>query len=185
MEKATGDGSPLIDPTKNVLDLVAADARRQDELAAQESKHFRELLAERDKLFDLRAQDAREIREAESNRIDAIRAVDVETGNKAAVVASAQITALAASTTVLADTLRAQVAVAATASDIALKAALTPIQNDVAELRRVQYQQQGERASRTESKDSTQWSTSTIISLFAVITAIAALALTFAKAVHP
>lgn len=52
---------PVIDPTKNVLDLVAAETKRQDDLRAAESLHIRDML-------NLRAEFAKELRAAEDIR---------------------------------------------------------------------------------------------------------------------
>ena len=52
---------PVIDPTKNVLDLVRAETKRQDDLRQAEANHLRDLL-------QLRAEFAKEIRQAEDLR---------------------------------------------------------------------------------------------------------------------
>ncbi|HEY9413122.1 MAG TPA: hypothetical protein VIQ30_00050, partial [Pseudonocardia sp.] len=70
-------GQPVLDPTKNVLDLVEAAIKRQDDLREMESQHQREI-------GDLRHQYEKELRKAETARIDAIRAVDVGAVNRAA-----------------------------------------------------------------------------------------------------
>lgn len=38
-------GTPVVDPTANVLDLVRAAIQRQDDLRESESRHIRELAA--------------------------------------------------------------------------------------------------------------------------------------------
>jgi hypothetical protein len=86
------------------------------------------------------------LREAEAKRIDAIRAVDVGAVNRAAEVSAAQAATLATQVTVSAETLRNQVAAAASAQTIALNAALDPIQKAIDDLRRTQFQQAGEQA---------------------------------------
>ncbi len=122
-------GYPAIDPTKNVLDLVAAAIERQDDLRHPVARHLRELA-------ELRANYDQRLREAETARIDAIRSVDVGAVNRAAEVSAAQAQTLAAQVAVSAETLRTQVAAAATAASTALSAALGPIQQDIADLRR-------------------------------------------------
>lgn len=52
---------PVVDPTKNVLDLVTAAIQRQDDLRDAEARHLKEIL-------DLRAEFSREIRQAENLR---------------------------------------------------------------------------------------------------------------------
>jgi hypothetical protein len=129
-------GNPVIDPTKNVLDLVAAAIKRQDDLREAESRHVREIAG-------LRAEYTAELRRAETARIDAIRAVDVGAVNRAAEVSAQQATTLAAQVAASAETLRTQVQAAATASNIALANALDPIQKAIDDLRRAQYEAQG------------------------------------------
>jgi hypothetical protein len=131
-------GNPVIDPTQNVLDLVDAAIRRQDDLREVEAQHIREIL-------NLRAEYDRELREAESNRIDAIRAVDVGAVNRAAEVAATQATVLAA-----------QLSATADASRTGLVAALEPIQKDIQELRKAQYEIAGAKANVGEARQERQ-----------------------------
>src|SRR5687768_17871694 len=87
---ADAQGNPVIDPSKNVLDLVEAAIQRQDDLRAAESRHNREVAAIRDQALKdmaaLRAEYAGELRLKETERIDAIRAVDVQAVQRAAEV---------------------------------------------------------------------------------------------------
>lgn len=140
------DNRPVVDPTENVLALVAAAIRRQDDLRNMSNAHLQEIAT-------LRAEHAKELSHAEAARIDAIRLIDVGAVNRAAEVASIQATTLASQVATVAETLRAQVAAAATASTVALAAALEPIQKDVSELRQVQFQQQGERVAKADDRD--------------------------------
>lgn len=139
------DDTFRVDPTRNVLDLVAAAISRQDDLRDITARHQEQLL-------DMQAKHAEQLREAESKRLDAIRAVDVGAVNRAAEVASQQATTLAAQVAVSAETLRAQVIAAATASAVALTAALEPIQKDIADLRRVQYEAVGGKTQVVEQR---------------------------------
>jgi hypothetical protein len=139
------EGRPVLDPTKNVLDLVEASIKRQDDLREMEGKHLREIL-------NIRAEFARELREAESARLDAIRAVDVGAVNRAAEVSATQAATLATQVATSAETLRTQVAAAATAAATALAAALEPIQKDIQDLRRAQYEVQGAKANVGETR---------------------------------
>src|ERR1039458_3377097 len=68
-------GDAVVDPTRNVLDLVGAAIQRQDDLRHAESSHIREVVA-------LRADYDEKLREGEASRIDAIRAVDVGAVNR-------------------------------------------------------------------------------------------------------
>jgi hypothetical protein len=93
-----------------------------------------------------------QLREAEAARIDAIRSVDVGAVQRAAEVQLAQATALATTQATMAETLRGQVAAAATAQATALGAALVPLQEAIADLRRAQYEQAGSKAQTTEGR---------------------------------
>lgn len=132
-------GNPVVDPTANVLQLVEAAIQRQDDLRAAADRHVREIA-------DLRATYDAMLREQEAARLDAIRAVDVGAVNRAAEVSAQQATTLALQVAQSAETLRTQVAAAATAATVALAAALEPIQKDIADLRRAQYEAQGVKA---------------------------------------
>lgn len=135
----------VIDPTRNVLEHVAAGIKRQDDLREAESRHVREIAS-------LRAEYTAELRKAETARIDAIRAVDVGAVNRAAEVSAQQATTLAVQVAQSAETLRTQVAAAATAATVALAAALEPIQKDIADLRRAQYEAQGVKSNVVEQR---------------------------------
>ena len=166
-------GQPVVDPTKNVLDLVSAAIERQDDLRTLESQHLRELA-------DLRAHYDARLREAETARIDAIRAVDVGAVTRAAEVAATQAQTLATQVTVSAETLRTQVAAAATAASTALSAALEPIQKDIADLRRAQYEAQGQKTQVVETRDVNTSKTLNVNTLMAVISVVLAAAIVYA-----
>jgi cobalamin biosynthesis Mg chelatase CobN len=172
-----------IDPTQNVMGLVAGQVKRLDDLA-EANEQLAELREKRqDDLRSLEAQCVREMSEAraqfdealrmkETQRIDAIRAVDVQAVQRAAEVSAVQATTLATQVQASAETLRTQVATTATAQTTALAAALEPIQKDISELRKTQYEQQGQkaaqvetRATRAEDRGSSQWIIGLIIGI--------------------
>lgn len=125
-------GGPAVDPTKNVLDLVEAAIRRQDDLRTTAEKLSRVQFETAEKLNDLRykqtqdlaaalatkladeaklhASYAERLAIAEAKRIDAIRAVDVNAVVVANQRTSEQATALQTQTTASAEVLRNQVA---------------------------------------------------------------------------
>jgi hypothetical protein len=72
--------------------------------------------------------------------------------NRAAEVSAQQALTLSTQTQTLAETLRTQVAAAATAATVALAAALEPIQKDIADLRRAQYEQAGSKAQVVDTR---------------------------------
>ena len=138
-------GQAVVDPTRNVLDLVQAAISRQDDLREAESRHIRELNQMRD---DHQA----ELRKAEAARINATRTVDVEAVQRAAEVQASQATALTTQVATTAEAMRAQVAAAAAAAATSLGAALEPIQKDIQDLRKAQYEAQGQKTQVVETQ---------------------------------
>lgn len=143
---------PVVDPTKNVLDLVRAAVERLDDLREAdaktleaESRHLRELM-------ELHANYEDKLRLKETERIDAIRAVDVGAVNRAAEVAATQASALAQQLIATAEASRVQVAAAAQASVTSLAAALEPIQKDIRDLRDAQSRGQGGKEQSTDTR---------------------------------
>lgn len=155
-------GNPAVDPTANVLSLVAAAIQRQDDLRTTESRHVRQI-------SDLRAQFATELRHAETERINAIRAVDVAAVQQASQVSATQASTLAAQVATSAETLRTQVAAAATAATVALAAALEPIQKDIADLRRAQYEAQGQKTNVVEQRGVNAQTTNILIGVMGLV----------------
>jgi hypothetical protein len=134
-------GQPAADPTRNVLDLVQAAVVRLDDLRIASEK-----------LLDVQLQRLDDMRVAESARIDAIRAVDVGAVQRAAEVANTQAITLAAQVSTSAETLRTQAAATAAAHNVTLGAALEPIQKDIADLRRAQYEALGQKTQVVEAQ---------------------------------
>lgn len=145
-----------LDPSRNVLDLVEAAINRLDDLNEAYRGHYDERFKLLDERLAREFDHVRELRVAEADRIDAIRAVDVGAVAAAAAVSATQAATLASTQVISAETLRNQVAAAATASTVALAAALDPIQKDIADLRRAQYEQQGQKLQVTETRSSAE-----------------------------
>jgi hypothetical protein len=145
------------DPTENVYALVDAAMRRQDDLRVQDAIHAREMreadTRRIDEKAELRAAYEDKLRQAESARIDAIRAVDVGAVNRAAEVSATAAAALAAQLVATAEASRAQVSAAAGASVTSLAAALEPIQKDIRDLRDAQSRGQGGKEQVTETRE--------------------------------
>jgi hypothetical protein len=156
-------GLPVVDPTENVLALVEAAVKRQDDLRYLESEHIREVMR-------LRASFTERWQQQEAARIDAIRAVDITAVSRAAEVSATQTMTLATQVASAAEAMRVQVAAAAVAAANNLTTALAPIQLAVNELRKSQYEMQGQRVAKLETKDNSQWITVLIIGVvFSVI----------------
>lgn len=167
-------GRAAQDPSKNVLDLVYAGLQRQDDLRLAEQRRIKDLEEMRDhyvemadtaesaslardrsairEIITLRASYGEQLRQAEAARINAIRAVDVAAVRSAADESRQQAATLAAQVASTSEAMRNQVGAAATAATIALGAALDPIQKDIAELRKAQYEAQGQKTQVIESR---------------------------------
>jgi hypothetical protein len=135
------EGRPVVDPTANVIALTEAAVKRLDDLRAAEQRFNEAERRHMQELLEMHAEFTAQLSQAESGRIDAIRAVDVGNVQRAAEVAGAQ-----------AEALRNQVAAAAAAAATALSAALDPIQKDIADLRRAQYEAQGQKTQVVEAR---------------------------------
>lgn len=147
------------DPTKNVESLVQAAMKRQDDLRESESQHIREVLR-------VRAEYDDKLRQAEADRINAIQARSDLTVQRAAEVQQDQ-----------ANTLANQVATTADAFRASLAAALAPIMASIEDLRRAQYEAQGQKTQVVESRGTSQFSISTAIALVLAAATIVSLVL--------
>jgi hypothetical protein len=113
-------GNAVIDPTQNVISLVAAEKERADDLRRAYKEITDVKITHQKELGDLRAQHQSDLRKAESERLDAIRQVDREDVTKTAAQAMRAIETLAATTNTTAETLRSQVAATASAAAVSL-----------------------------------------------------------------
>jgi hypothetical protein len=136
-------GNPVIDPTENVISLTEAANKRQDDLREAQDKYTTAEIRHLQQIGALRAEHAREIREMESRRLDAIRQVDVNAVKTEADRALAAIQTLAATTTVNAETLRN--ALTATAAAIAKQTSdtVSQITERIAALEKSSYEGSG------------------------------------------
>ncbi len=180
-------GNPAIDPTANVLETVAREVRRLDDLREASERRVSDLVQVHSEIdrqtathlaetASMRADYEEKLRDAERGRIDAIRALDVSNVERAQAVSQAQAATLAAQVATSAETLRAQVEATRAQTATALEQALQPIKTDVADLRRVQYEQQGQRAGVVETRTGTQVTFGQIVAALAVVFAFLSIA---------
>lgn len=125
-------GNPVVDPTKNVLNLVEAESRRQDDLRLAGEKLSNVKHQHAKELISLHSDYGDKLREAETKRLDAIRAVDVA----AAAVAQQRIETTAA-------TLRDLVASTASAAATAAASITNSLAERIAQLERTSYEGSG------------------------------------------
>ena len=145
-------GQTVVDPTRNVRELVDLNVKRLDDLRVMESRYLREIM-------EIRTENQEKLSLAETARINAIRAVDVG----AAAILAGQVAASA-------EALRGQVEAARQQTAVGLAAALEPIQKDIQDLRRAQYEAQGVKANVTDRR----LDTNTIIAWLVAAAAVAA-----------
>ncbi len=150
------------DPTKNVESLVDAAMQRQDDLRAMESAHVRELMK-------MRSEYDHMLRQAEADRIDAIQTRSDLTVQRAAEVQATQ-----------ASTLAAQVATTADAFRASLAAALAPIMASIEDLRRAQYEAQGQKTQVVEARGSDRFNVTTAIAVGLLLVAVLSLIVLYA-----
>jgi hypothetical protein len=160
-------GRATRDPTENVLDLVEAAIKRQDDLremgaeftrreAEAESRHLRELMELRDnhtaEILNLRGQHTSEMRQAETERIDANRATDLGAVQAAAAVQQTTQNTLAATVASSAEALRARVEASARETAATLDAKIAPIASAIADVQRFQYESGGAKQQVVEAR---------------------------------
>lgn len=156
-------GTTVIDPTANVIRDINAAVRRLDDLANKESKfnirlHKQEVYSARQEnrhlreIVHIKSEYQTKIAKAESRRINAIRAVDVQAVASARLEAEGRATALASQVALSAEAMRVQVAASAAAAATALLGEIGPLKKDIADLRQVQYETAGGKAQGTESQ---------------------------------
>jgi cobalamin biosynthesis Mg chelatase CobN len=186
------------DPSRNVLDLVNAAIERVDDLRESETRHQTEVAR-------LLVDRVEAMMKAESNRIDAIRAVDVDAVRKDSMASAVQAQTLAAQVSQTAEAMRTQVAATASAAASALMqateamrtqvaatasaaaSALDPIIKDVAELRRAQYEAQGQKTQIVETQakggSTSNWmglAVAALVGFLSIIIAVAAVVISVA-----
>jgi len=158
-------GGGVIDPTKNVLDLVGAATLRIDDLAnlrtqlqgervervdllrQADSRRLEELRLAESRRVDSQmrtwADHQRDLSAAEAKRIDAIRQIDVAAVAVAHERATQQATTLAAQVATSADALRTLVATTASAMATQTQNFTTQFTDRLAVLERTQYEDKG------------------------------------------
>lgn len=141
------DSKAVVDPTRNVLDLVEAAVKRIDDLRDAETRRVDEKIetekAHTSELMALRANHANDLREAEAKRIDAIRVVDVNAVGATNERATAQAAVLASQVATTAETLRNLVATTASATAVQLDQLTKLLTDRIAALEKAQYEGQG------------------------------------------
>jgi hypothetical protein len=187
---------PLIDPTANVLSLVAAAIERQDDLRDAEFKRLADLMKKEERCAhevqavrlraqrDLAAAESRRIDAltlAESRRIDALLAAASNNVALASEKAAAQAATLAQQVATSAEALRAQVATTATAVSAQLESLRDTFDKRITLLERSGYQMGG----RDDQRDKNTQGTYTLIaSLVAILGLVASVVFSLIRVGH-
>lgn len=134
------------DPTENVKISLESERRRQDDLRHAMENRVRSEAT-------LRAEHAKEMREAESARINAILAAQQAAVQRAAEVQLAQQQALAAQVAAAAETNRQLAATTAATVAETLRTTVAPMLTRLDELSRAQYETQGQKQQVVETRE--------------------------------
>lgn len=142
-------GQSVVDPTKNVKAILKSAVQRQDDLRRVEFKGIRsevhlEISSLHSELRDFKSF-IRKINDAETKRIDAIRAVD-----------QANVVVANSAAENRATTLAKQVTDTAIAATVSLKAETDPIRKSIDELRQSQWTIAGGTRQEAETKTDSQ-----------------------------
>lgn len=140
------EGGPVVDPTQNVLDLVEAANLRQDDLRRVEFASLRRELA-------IRAEYDEKLRLAETQRIDAIRSVDVDAVRRANEVAELRAATLQGQVAAAAEAMRTTAASIQQSNVEGLAAAIKPLTDAVALIQQQQNIQAGQKVQVAETRD--------------------------------
>lgn len=136
-------GTPVIDPTENVIALTQAESKRQDDLRAASDRFNQSEIQHVKELAALRSEFIKQLAEAEAKRIDAIRAVDVNAVAVASERQAAAATVLANQVAQSADALRTLVATTASATAEQSRQQLTQITDRLSVVEKSQYEGRG------------------------------------------
>jgi CO dehydrogenase/acetyl-CoA synthase gamma subunit (corrinoid Fe-S protein) len=117
----------VIDPSKNVLDLVEAAIKRIDDMGDLRARLADAQIQRMEDLAKLRAEYSKDIRHLESDRLDKIRSVDVANAAATAAQLLSAVTTLATTQQATAETLRNQVAATASAVASQTERVINPI----------------------------------------------------------
>lgn len=146
--------TPVVDPTENVKALVIAEGRRQDDLRVASEQHQFEKEQLRASWEVERQSLLRESREKETQRIDAVRTVDVQVAQQRANDAETRAATLAKQVTDSAEALRNQVDQAQVTATAYVDARLVPITETIQGLQRAQYELAGAKVGVADKTDS-------------------------------
>lgn len=139
-------GAPAVDPTANVIALIEAANKRQDDLRELYDRLCKAEIRRIDDIAFLRAEHAKDLARLESDRLNAIRQVDVLAVNTAAERAAQAISAVAVTTASNAENLRNALNTTATTIANQTSATFTAITERLAALEKSSYEGKGKQS---------------------------------------
>lgn len=139
-------GGPVVDPTANVLALVEAGNKRQDDLREMNNARIDAELRQQEQLADIRAKHQEAIDTLEAKRLDAVRNVDQLAAKTESERSAAAVTALATAAATTAVTLRSQVDTSAQALATQFTNTVSQLSERIAALEKSSYTGQGKQA---------------------------------------
>ncbi len=139
-------GGPVVDPTANVLALVAAANHRQDDLREMNNARIDAELRNAETLASVRAKHQELVDALEAKRLDAVRGVDQMASQTEAERNAAAVTALATTARTTAETLRAAVDSAASNLASQLTQTVAAMTERIAALEKSSYEGAGKNA---------------------------------------
>jgi hypothetical protein len=151
-------GQAVLDPTRNVLGIVEAAVTRLNDLAAAEREHSRQMADARHlhtmQIIERDREHAKELRELETARLDAVRGVDVAAVQTAAVAAENRAAALGAQVAAAAEAVRSAGEVTRNATTELISSTVKPLADAIAVIQQWMNQQTGQRAQVVETRES-------------------------------
>jgi len=184
--RETNGGNPKpVDPTANVLALVAAETKRQDDLRMSEFKRQDDLNAqERRHRAEIREQMNTQLESrlvAEKDRVNALLQAQQAAVALDRTRAELTASALAERVDTSAKTLSAQVETTAKAAESAVSAAATALNARIAPLEQFRFEQGGAKIQQTETKTDNRWIIGLAISAPSFLLAVIALVYALTK----
>jgi hypothetical protein len=158
-------GTPVRDPSPNVLDVVRTGLTSESQLRKQGLKALRREQA-------LHIKYNRKLAKAESSRVDAIHAADEAARGREAIVNAAQTAQLAKQVTDTAEAVRISSEQQRTSMVDLLKTTMEPVNKSLAELTKALYSGEGAAGQRRTGRDNSQWLIGTAIAIAVIIATI-------------
>jgi len=142
-------GGPVIDPTENVKEGLAAAVRRLDDLAERDREHNKQIR-------ELERAHSKEILTLQMDRIQAVRQIDVGAVQTASTAAEGRAAALATQVAAAAEAMRATAEATRLTFTETLTSTVKPLADAISVIQQWMNQQTGKGAQVVEARSGTQ-----------------------------